>query len=28
MFWPLWAKNVDTAETMPGRSGQDKVNTN
>ena len=28
MFWPLWARKVDTAETMPGRSGQDKVRTN
>jgi hypothetical protein len=24
---PIWARNVETAETMPGRSGQDKVNT-
>ena len=28
MFCPLWARNVDTAETMPGRSGQDNVRTN
>src|SRR5262245_43866384 len=28
MFWPLWARKVETAATMPGRSGQDKVRTN
>jgi len=28
MFWPLWARKVETAETMPGRSGQESVNTN
>src|SRR5204863_5879269 len=27
MFCPLWARNVETAETMPGRSGQESVNT-
>src|SRR3954452_16246729 len=27
MFCPLCARNVETAETMPGRSGQDSVNT-
>ena len=28
MFWPFWARNVETAETIPGRSGQDSVKTN
>src|ERR1700694_2572938 len=28
MFCPLWARNVETADTMSGRSGQDNVNTN
>jgi hypothetical protein len=28
MFCPFWARKVDTAETMPGRSGQDRVRTN
>jgi hypothetical protein len=27
MFCPLCARKVDTAETMPGRSGQERVRT-
>jgi len=27
MFCPLWARKVETAETMPGRSGQERVST-
>jgi hypothetical protein len=27
MFWPLSNRNADTAATIPGRSGQDKVRT-
>jgi hypothetical protein len=28
MFCPLWARKLDTADTIPGRSGQDSVKTN